>query len=122
MRAQAAALAGALVVAGSAPGLARGPSHFVCDVGPVARDFAGAPWFVYSCGDGRTLLFKGAPGGKAALLYFEISLDPDGVRLGARSAQGRDATGAAFKEVSALSRDRLVALLSATKSARARTP
>ncbi|HVZ92860.1 MAG TPA: hypothetical protein VG843_14515 [Rhizomicrobium sp.] len=119
MRAPVAALAGAVLLAG-VPGAASAarPSHFVCDVGPVRRDFGGAPWLVYSCGDARTLLFEGAPGGKAASLYFEVSLEADGAHLGGRSGEGQEVTGAAFREVAALPRDGLAALLAATEAAR----
>jgi hypothetical protein len=113
----AAALATLFLASPAAAGPVAGATHFVCDVGPAVRNFGGAQWLVYSCGDGRTLLFEGAPSGAADRLYFEVSFDQSGVQLGGRSADRTNVTDAAFKDVAALAPAQRSALLAATEAA-----
>ena len=90
-------------------------THFVCDVGPLNRHFGQSNWQVYSCGDGRTLLFQSAPGSPPA--NFSIAIEKDGIERGGESAENRNLNDAAFNELKAMPARDLAALMAATTTA-----
>lgn len=90
-------------------------THFVCDRGPVTKHFGRSDWQVLSCGDGRTLLFQSLPGKPGA--DFSIAIEKDSIERGSESMENRDLSEAAIRDLAALPREKLLALIRETEAA-----
>jgi hypothetical protein len=107
-------LAACLCAAAAADPAAK-TTHFVCDVGPVTKHFGGSDWQVLSCGDGRTLVFQSLPGKPGA--NFSVAIAKDSIERGNESMDNRELNEAAIRELSAMSHEKLLALLHETEAA-----
>jgi hypothetical protein len=90
-------------------------THFVCDVGPLNKHVGQTDWQIFSCGDGRTLLFQSAPGNPPA--NFSIAIEKDSIERGNESIENRKLNEGAIAELAALSHEKLIALLRETEAA-----
>jgi hypothetical protein len=89
-------------------------THFVCDVGPLNKHLGQSDWRIYSCGDGRTLLFQSAPRSPPA--NFSIAIEKDSIERGSESTENRKLSEAAIAELAALSHEKLIALMRETEA------
>jgi hypothetical protein len=83
-----------------------------CKVGPVEKTYGASKWFVYSCGDGLSLVFVSAPGSAAFPFYF-FRLNG---RLHGEGTGNKKATDAAFADISKLDDDDAAALVRSTQT------
>jgi hypothetical protein len=74
-----------------------------CNVGPVTKTFAAAPWLVYSCNDPSTVVFVSAPGSPAAPFYFILSLEKGAYRIRGEGTGSKTVTDATLRELQSLS-------------------
>jgi hypothetical protein len=89
-----------------------------CDVGPVTRVFGSTSWLVYSCSDRTSVVVLSAPGNPASSFYFVLSLEGTNYRVRGEGTGSKAATDAALKELQALSRRDVEALVRETKAMR----
>jgi len=107
-----------LVAAGLAPSLARSqpasakPS-FQCYKGPLRRTFAGGPWLVYACDDGKSLVVVTEKGNAAFPFYFLLWPVNGAYHVEGEGAGSKRASDAAGDELSHLSPSQIEALVSA---------
>ena len=96
----------------SFPACAEGPaSPMDCSAGPLARRFGGTDWLVYACADGRSLVIMSAASNPATPFYFMFTPREAGYGLVGEGTGAKDATAAAFEELSRLSPSGVAALL-----------
>lgn len=100
----------------SLPATAEELQPLKCDIGPVTKTYGKTQWLVYSCSDGRTVVIVSAPGNPALPFYFTLYPQGNGYQLGGEGTGRKDATGAAFDELKALSEQDIAALIEQTKT------
>jgi hypothetical protein len=86
-----------------------------CDVGPVTKTYGKTPWLVYSCGDGRSVVFVAGPGNPGAPFYFIMHPDAQGYRLEGEGTGSKTITDAAYADLSTLTERDIAALIEQTK-------
>jgi len=86
-----------------------------CSTGPVRRNYGMAPWLVYSCDDQTTLVVVTAPGNAATPFYFMLTRQEGGYKLSGKGTGDRRVTDAAYKDLAALTRLDIEALLEQTQ-------
>ena len=96
--------------ANAANGSAKSAYPMDCKIGPVEKTFGATQWLVYSCSDGKSLLFVSAANSPASPFYF--SLTPE--RLFGEGTGDQGATDAAYADIRKLSEADVAALLQAT--------
>ncbi len=74
-----------------------------CEIGPAAKNFGNVPWLVYGCDDGRSVVVVSAPGNPAMPFYFMFYPEKEGYRLVGEGSGRKEASSAAFAELSRLS-------------------
>ena len=83
-----------------------------CNQGPLTRNFGGAPWLVYACSDGQSLVFITPPASKAHPFVFNLKRAEGGQYwLSGEGTGSKTVTDAAAKELGALSADDIGRLL-----------
>jgi hypothetical protein len=74
-----------------------------CDIGAITKVFGSAPWLLYSCDDGKSLVVVSAPGSPAAPFYLFFSPEGQGYHLRGEGTGSKSLTDAAYKELEGLS-------------------
>jgi ABC-type Fe3+-hydroxamate transport system substrate-binding protein len=92
------------------------PPALQCEVGPLKRAYGGAPWLVYSCSDGASLVVVSDEGNPAAPFYFMIYAQDGSYQLGGEGSKAKHVTDAAFEDLKALTPDAIVDLVRETKA------
>ncbi len=92
------------------------PQPLKCDTGPVSKTYGKTQWLVYSRNDDRTVVIVSAPGNPATPFYFVFYPRENGYWLSGEGTGRKDATGAAFDELNALSEPDIAALIEQTKA------
>jgi hypothetical protein len=87
-----------------------------CATGPVTKTYGGSPWLVYSCSDGKTLVFVSPPGSPSSPFYFELGPTDGGYHLYGEGTGNKTATDAAAHDLSALAPDRIAGLIAETRA------
>ena len=87
-----------------------------CQTGPVAKTFGKRQWLVYSCADGRSIVFFSAPGDSATPFFLMLAYHGGKYRLVTEGSHGQ-AAAAAVEELKRLSDADIAALLEQTKAA-----
>jgi len=103
----------ACVVAGASVGATAAEPTLDCKIGPIDKTFGGSHWLVYSCSDGKTLVFVTAPNSPAFPFYFELSPE----KLGGEGTGDKKSTDAAYTDISKLSNGDVAVLLQETRAA-----
>lgn len=88
-----------------------------CTVGPVAKQYGGTSWLVYSCEDGKSVLIASAPTNKAVRFHFTFVADEDGYALHGEGQGDKQVTDAAFNELNSLKAADIAALVAETSKA-----
>ncbi|MBI3675380.1 MAG: hypothetical protein HY243_02030 [Proteobacteria bacterium] len=96
--------------ANAADGSAKSAYPMDCKIGPVEKNFGATQWLVYSCSDGKSLLFVSAANSPASPFYF--SLTPE--RLFGEGTGDKDATDRAYADIEKLNEADVSALVQAT--------
>ena len=91
------------------------PTH-VCETGPLTRQYGGTEWYVYSCGDSRSLVVVASPNNPAAKPYAFIVSSKDGVRRLNGAGEMMGTVLAAYDDLKALKPADISALIVDTKS------
>ena len=86
-----------------------------CDVGPITRTFGSAPWLLYSCSDGKSLVVVSAPGSPAAPFHLFFSPQGNGYYLHGEGTGAKSVTDAALKELQTLRPGDIAVLIRETK-------
>ena len=87
-----------------------------CNVGPVTRNFGGAPWLIYSCHDLYRLLFVAPPVNPASPGTIVLSLQGGGLHVDSVSNGDRRAAAEAGQAIGGLSLEEFNALIAQTKA------
>lgn len=74
-----------------------------CGRGPATKSFGGAPWLIYACSDGRSIVLVSAPESPASPFYFMFNPNSTGHRLIGEGTGDKTVTDNAYKELKALS-------------------
>ena len=93
-----------------------------CEAGPLTKVFGKAPWLVYGCDDGRSVIVVSAPGNPAMPFYFMFSPDKSGYRLVGEGTGSKDASAAALTELKRLTQSEVMALGAAARSKKSGSP
>lgn len=93
-----------------------------CEAGPLTKVFGNAPWLVYGCDDGRSVVVVSAPGNPAMPFYFMFSPDKSGYRLVGEGTGSKDASAAALTELKRLTQSEVMALGAAARSKKSGSP
>ena len=111
-------IAFALALLGATPALgAHTPTPVTqCDVGPVTRNYGGAPWLVFSCHDQYRLLFVAPPVNPAHPGSIVLSRTGDGFHVDTISNGDRRAAVEAGQAIGGLSMEEFNALIAQTKA------
>ena len=96
---------------------AAGPPALDCQVGPLNKTYGGSPWLVYSCSDGRSLVFVSAPGSPAMPFIFTMLVGQKDFRLHGEGTGNKQATDAAYRELSVLTANDIATLVAQSKNA-----
>jgi hypothetical protein len=86
-----------------------------CKSGPVARTYGKTKWLVYGCDDDRTAIVVAAPGNPAFPFYFRLSPQNEGYHLTGEGTGNKEATDSAYRDLSMLSKNEIVALIAEAK-------
>ena len=89
-----------------------------CDVGPVTKVFGSTSWLVYSCSDHTSVVVLSAPGSPASSFYFILSLEGANYKLRGEGTGSKAETNAALKQLQALSKSDVEALVRETRAVR----
>jgi hypothetical protein len=89
-----------------------------CNIGPVMKVFGSVPWLVYSCNDASSVVLVSAPGSPATPFYFFFSLQGTTYKLRGEGTGSKAVTGAALKDLQALSPDDIRRLRAETITAK----
>ena len=107
----------ALGLALAAAGAARAADvSKACDVGPVTRNFGGAPWLVYSCHDTSRLLFVAPPVNPAAPGTIVLSRAGGMLHIDSVSTGDRRVVAEAGAAILGLAPEEFDALIGQTKA------
>jgi len=107
---------GSLMLILSDPAAAGAPEWRIrCDVGPIERTFAGRPWTVYSCSDGRSLALF-AEGSHPHRFVFTLIADGGRYLIGGSGSGDGRVIAAANEELRRLTPDEIAALVGATRA------
>ena len=107
-------IAFALALLGATPAMAAPVAQ--CDVGPVARNYGGAPWLVFSCHDQARLLFVAPPVNPAHPSTIVLSRVGDSFHVDTISNGDRRAAVEAGQAIGGLSPEEFDALIAQTKA------
>ncbi len=94
------------------------PPALQCETGPLKRTYGNAPWLIYSCSDGASLVVVTDEGNPAGPFYFMIYAQDGSYQLGGEGSGSKAVTDAAFEELKALTPEGIAALVRETKSSR----
>jgi hypothetical protein len=86
-----------------------------CKVGPVARQYGGTGWLVYSCSDTKSFVVVTADGSPATPFYFFFLHSDKGYQLRGEGNGNKSLTDAAFNDVKQLTEPQIDALLDETR-------
>lgn len=86
-----------------------------CDIGPINKTYGNTPWLVYSCDDGRSVVFVTAPDNPAMPFYFMISPGDNGYALVGEGNGDKAASAAVYEDLQALSERDIAKLIELTK-------
>lgn len=89
--------------------------QLACERGPLTKTYGKSQWLVYSCSDDRTLVFISAPGNPAFPFYFSYFPEKGGYSLAGEGTGRKEATAATYKDLKALSKREIEALIVQTK-------
>jgi hypothetical protein len=92
------------------PALAASQPSLQCDVGPISKGYGGSQWLVYSCNDARSVVFVSAPGSPASPFVFLATVGAKDFKLHGEGTGNKQASDAAYKELSVLTLRDLAAL------------
>ncbi|MGD0192104.1 MAG: hypothetical protein ABSD74_15295 [Rhizomicrobium sp.] len=104
-----------LAVATPVCALGGSPPHIKCSTGPLTKTYGGTKWLVYSCGDHTSLALIAAPGNPGAPFTFTFVHGSTGYDLYGEGKGNRQATDAAYAQLTKLSGDDVRALIAATQ-------
>lgn len=82
-----------------------------CDTGPTKKSFGGSPWLLYGCDDRKTVVLVSAPESPAFPFYFTFFPQGATYRLSGEGTGKKEATAAAYRELSALSPAQIASLV-----------
>lgn len=88
-----------------------------CEVGPVAKQYGGTDWLVYSCDDKRSLVVVTAPNSPARPFYFFYRYANKGYALHGEGEGDKQATDRAYDDLKNLSEDEIASLVIETQKA-----
>ena len=88
-----------------------------CDVGPINKTYGAAPWLVYSCRDGKSVVIVSAPGSPAMPFYFMFAAEGASYRLVGAGTGSKEVTDRVLVELKALRNEDIVALVRQTQAA-----
>ena len=106
----------ALTLAGSTSAFAAHTADKPCNVGPITRNYGGAPWLVFSCHDDSRLLFVAPPVNPASPGMIVLSRVGSGYHIDNISTGDRRAAVEAAQAIGGLSLDEFNALIARTKA------
>jgi hypothetical protein len=92
--------------------------HLNCNVGPITRTLGNSNWLIFSCDDDKTLIFVASEGSPAAPFYFRASPKQGGYGITGEGTGGKEATDAAYNDISKLSTAEIERLIADTKQVR----
>jgi hypothetical protein len=90
-----------------------------CTVGPAKKTFGGTKWLLYGCNDATSAVIVSGAGNPAAPFYFFVFREAGNYRIVGEGAGSKAASGAALKELQALSGKALANLVGEAKRAHA---
>ena len=82
-----------------------------CEIGPIPKTFGKVPWLVYGCADAKSLVVVSAPGSPAVPFYFMLFPKSGRYELVGEGTGKKEATAAAYAELSALSDEQIAKLV-----------
>lgn len=85
-----------------------------CDTGPVKKTYGETPWLVYGCSDNKTIVVISDTGSPAMPFYFTFYVKDGGYRLTGEGTGNKEATAAAFNDLSKMSEPDIRQLLAET--------
>ena len=112
-------LPGSTMLAETSALAADGKTQLACNLGPIEKTYGGAPWHVYSCNDGKSIIFVADTGAAAPFVFSFISAG-DGYHLNGEGTGDRKATDAAFADLQKLTGNDIQRLLQETKAVKPR--
>lgn len=91
------------------------PDSLTCDIGPVAKQFGGTNWIIYSCDDQRSLVIVSAPDNPASPFYFMLTPDESDYRRYGEGTVSQEHTSAAYEDLKVLGQGDIESLIAQTK-------
>ena len=90
-----------------------------CDIGPVAKEFGGTEWNVFSCTKPDQVVIVAAPGNPAMPFYFVLYMEDGERKLHGQGTGSKEATTAAFEDLRVVveSEESIAALIAETEEA-----
>ena len=90
-----------------------------CDIGPLKKTYGNTPWLVYSCTDNETIVIVSDAGSPAMPFVFSFHKKDNGYHLTGEGTGNKQATNAAYTELSKLTEPNLLQLITHTVNAKA---
>ncbi|TBR36227.1 MULTISPECIES: hypothetical protein [Dyella] len=116
MKAMIASLALALVSAALPVYAQQAEQPMTCKTGPVAQEFGGTHWVVYSCSDNQTVIIVAPPENPAAPQFFTVRPDGKGVLASGEGSGKQEYSSKAFADVVKLKATDLANLVERTRA------
>jgi hypothetical protein len=88
-----------------------------CNIGPVTKRFGAGEWLVYACTDKKSVAIVALASNPAQPFYFFFAPNGDRYRLIGEGTGSKEATQAAFNELSVFSVDQVLRLAEEAKAA-----
>jgi hypothetical protein len=98
------------------------PPAMQCFFGPVPRTFGGAPWLVYACDDGKSLVVVTDQHNAASPFYFVISPHGDAFSVNGEGNGSKVVSDAAGDELTKMSVAQVAELWAQAKTVGRSTP
>jgi hypothetical protein len=89
-----------------------GSQPLKCEIGPLPKTFGKVQWLVYGCADAKSLVVVSAPGSPAMPFNFMFFPKSGRYELVGEGTGRKEATAAAYAELSALSEEQMAKLVS----------
>lgn len=90
------------------------PDTMKCETGPVKKIYGNVPWLVYSCTDNKTVVIVSDTGSPAMPFVFSFHKKDDGYHLIGEGTGNKNATNAAYTELSKLTEMKIQQLITQT--------
>jgi len=90
-----------------------------CTAGPAKKTFGGTRWLLYGCNDATSAVIVSDEGNPAAPFYFFVFREAGQYRIVGEGTGSKAASGAALKELQAMSGKALAGLAGEAKRAQA---